>query len=88
MGLSQVNRVNGPRDFTHLFTCLEQCMEYAKTLGLDQEGFVVVDNQFNRVTVKGDVYVRAHHFASKMIKPSVLSCLKILHYYQNKTYYI
>jgi hypothetical protein len=57
-----------PRDFTSEFKSVQQCVEFAKNLSVDQEGFVVVDKNFNRVKVKGEAYVRMHHFGSKVIK--------------------
>lgn len=39
---------------------VEDAMEVAKTLGADQEGFVLVDEHFNRVKVKGSEYLAMH----------------------------
>lgn len=38
----------------------EQAIEIAKTLGPNKEGFVLVDNRFNRVKVKGTEYLAKH----------------------------
>lgn len=38
----------------------EQAIEIAKTLGADREGFVLVDERFNRVKVKGTEYLSKH----------------------------
>jgi hypothetical protein len=43
------------------FNSLEDCIENAKTLPFDEEGYVVVDRQFNRVKVKSTAYLSAHH---------------------------
>lgn len=49
----------GPRSFA--FKSEEETVEFAKTLdGSSQEGFVVVDANFNRVKVKGQQYVQLH----------------------------
>lgn len=39
---------------------IEQAMHVAKTLGADREGFVLVDESFNRVKVKGAEYLSMH----------------------------
>lgn len=38
----------------------DQAIEVAKTLGADKEGFVLVDENFNRVKVKGSEYLAMH----------------------------
>ena len=38
----------------------EQAIEIAKTLGANKEGFVLVDDKFNRVKVKGTEYLAKH----------------------------
>lgn len=40
---------------------IEECVEAAKNLKLDEEGYVVCDEKFNRCKVKSPVYVAAHH---------------------------
>lgn len=39
---------------------VEQAIDVAKTLGADKEGFVLVDENFNRVKVKGSEYLAMH----------------------------
>ena len=39
---------------------VEQAIKIAKTLGADEEGFVLVDKNFNRVKVKGTEYLSMH----------------------------
>lgn len=47
---------------SYAFNSLGDVVSYAKTLnGIEQEGFVVVDGNFNRVKIKGDQYVALHH---------------------------
>lgn len=38
----------------------EQAIEIAKTLGANREGFVLIDDRFNRVKVKGTEYLAKH----------------------------
>ena len=40
---------------------LEACIEQAKKLPSDKEGYVVVDKNYNRIKVKNPVYVALHH---------------------------
>ena len=44
-------------------TNIDQCVEAAKVLPEDAEGYVVVDAQFNRVKVKSPRYVQLHYMA-------------------------
>lgn len=37
------------------------CLDAASKLGAEQEGFVVVDKNWNRVKIKGAIYVSLHH---------------------------
>jgi len=48
-----------PREFP--FASLDACIENAKYLGDDEEGYVVVDKNFNRVKVKSPLYVALNH---------------------------
>ena len=40
---------------------LDECMESAKKLGYDDEGFVIVDRLYNRIKVKSPLYVALNH---------------------------
>ena len=40
---------------------LEQCLEAARCLPFNEEGYVVVDGNWNRVKIKSPAYVAAHH---------------------------
>lgn len=40
---------------------IDECVKAAQELGVDEEGFVVCDDTFNRVKVKSPTYVSLHH---------------------------
>ena len=40
---------------------LDECISASKKLGLNDEGYVVVDKNFNRVKIKSPTYVSLHH---------------------------
>jgi hypothetical protein len=48
-----------PREFQ--LDTLEACIENAKNLGYDDEGYVVVDGKYNRLKVKSPLYVALNH---------------------------
>lgn len=53
---------NYPAVKSYKFATLDDVVEYAKTLsGVEHEGFVVVDANYNRVKIKGEQYVALHH---------------------------
>ena len=45
---------------SYMLTSLDECIKIAEKLTWDQEGFVVVDANDNRVKVKSPAYVKAH----------------------------
>jgi hypothetical protein len=49
---------------TYPLSTLDECLDVAKALGGDAEGFVVVDKDYNRVKIKSPQYVRLSHFAA------------------------
>lgn len=51
--------MNFPRIFS--FTSFENMIESTKTLPYSQEGYVVVDKNYNRVKVKSLAYLQVHH---------------------------
>jgi hypothetical protein len=53
--------VRKPREFN--LNTLDECIESAKQLGYNEEGYVVVDQDFNRVKVKSPVYVALNHIS-------------------------
>ena len=46
------------------FHSYKDCEAAAKAMDLSQEGFVVVDRAFNRIKIKGEAYLAAHHMRS------------------------
>ena len=50
-----------PKEF--LFNTLDACIESAKQLGYDDEGYVVVDKNYNRIKVKSPLYVSLNHIS-------------------------
>ena len=46
---------------TYSFNNLEDLIEFSKTLTKDEEGFVVVDKNYNRIKVKSPQYLMAHY---------------------------
>ena len=53
-----------PRLFS--FKTLEDCIENAKLLGDNEEGYVIVDRYFNRIKVKSPRYVALNHLSQGM----------------------
>lgn len=45
----------------HNFSSLKEAVNFAKDLPVTREGFVVVDGEWNRLKVKGRLFVAAHH---------------------------
>lgn len=43
---------------------LEDCISLAKTFDFTQEGFVVKDKNYNRIKIKSEDYVKAHHLVN------------------------
>ena len=56
------------------FSSLDEVRQAAKQLGDNQEGFVVVDENWNRVKVKGDTYFKLH-FMLNNGEPDYLSLI-------------
>ena len=51
--------VNKPREYS--FKSIEECIRIASELPFTEEGYVVVDDNWNRVKVKSPAYVAVHH---------------------------
>lgn len=69
---SVYNSPYGPQAYS--FTSAKECEDFANTLsGLESEGFVVTDANFNRVKIKGRDYLALHH-----LKDSAGNSLKSL----------
>jgi hypothetical protein len=46
---------------------LEDCIDLVQDFGTDKEGIVVCDKYFNRIKIKGEVYVHLHHMRGEGI---------------------
>ena len=57
--------IEKPGEYT--FDSLEACVETAKNLPYNQEGYVVVDRHWNRVKIKSPAYVAIHHMKNNGI---------------------
>jgi len=67
--------VRKPQEFA--LNTLEDCIENAKRLNYDNEGYVIVDRLFNRVKVKSPLYVALSHLSQGMTTHSnVLEIIK------------
>jgi len=67
--------VRKPQEFA-LYT-LKDCIENAKRLNYDNEGYVIVDQFFNRVKVKSPLYVALSHLSQGVTTHSnVLEIIK------------
>ena len=51
------------KPWNYSFNTMEACIESAKQLGYNYEGYVVVDQNFNRVKVKSPLYVALNHIS-------------------------
>lgn len=51
--------VQRPKEYS--LTSLDDCMKATEKMGFDEEGFVVVDDNWNRVKIKSPAYVAAHY---------------------------
>ena len=58
--------VKRPKEFP--IVSAKDCMDKASKLGLDQEGFVVVDYRWRRVKVKSPLYIKAHYLKNNSIQ--------------------
>jgi len=46
---------------------MKECIEASERLGMDAEGYVVCDGNFNRIKVKSPTYVMLHHMAGNHV---------------------
>lgn len=51
--------IEKPRKYN--ISTLEECLRISENLPFDEEGYVVVDSEYNRVKIKSHAYVAAHH---------------------------
>ena len=52
-----------PKPEVFSFNTLEDCIESAKQLGYNNEGYVIVDKYYNRIKVKSPLYVALNHIS-------------------------
>lgn len=64
--------IPGPREFD--LNNLDEVVEMANTLSYDNEGYVVVDNNLNRIKIKSPAYLKAHRLRGE----GVITIRKIL----------
>lgn len=62
------------------YHALSECVEAAHEMGIDEEGYVVCDADFNRIKVKGDEYLRLH----KIRGNGPLTVLRVVEMYQHE----
>ena len=64
-----------PKTFN--FTTIEETIENAKKLTIDNEGFVVCDKDFHRIKIKGDEYLKAFKIRGnlKLTKKKVIQAI-------------
>ena len=67
--------IKKPRQFA--INSLQACIEQAKNLPSNKEGYVVVDKFYNRVKVKNPVYVSLHHLKNNG-EPSIAGLVSII----------
>lgn len=65
--------VEKPKEYN--FTSLDETVKFAETLKDDKEGFVVVDKNWNRIKIKGSVYVMLHHLKSQLSYGGILEVI-------------
>ena len=57
---------------------LDECITATQAMPWDEEGYVVVDKNFNRVKIKSPAYLMAHHLRGNCIHtPSLSRCLEV-----------
>lgn len=80
----------------YMLSSLDDCIAMAATFDFTQEGFVVVDKNYNRIKVKSEDYVRVHRLANNgsltleraidLIRMNEID--EFLNYFPNYTFYI
>lgn len=60
---------------------LAECVAAAKEMGVDEEGYVVVDDEFHRIKIKGNEYLRLH----KMRGNGPLTAQRVIEMWQKET---
>lgn len=69
--------IQKPKEYS--FDSIEDCVEMTKTMTFMEEGYVVVDEKFNRVKIKSPAYVAAHHLYNNGVvtKERILELIRI-----------
>ena len=80
----------------YMLSSLDDCIAMAATFDFTQEGFVVVDKNYNRIKIKSEDYVRVHRLANNgsltleraidLIRMNEID--EFLNYFPNYTFYI
>ncbi|HBP43498.1 MAG TPA: hypothetical protein DD621_02305 [Clostridiales bacterium] len=58
--------VQRPKQYN--LTSLKECLKATEIMGYDEEGFVVVDDKWNRVKIKSPAYVAAHYLKNNGVE--------------------
>ena len=66
------------RPMLYKLSSLSECMAAAKEMDISEEGYVVVDKNFNRIKIKGEAYLAAH----KLRQNGVLTVKKVVELWQ------
>ena len=56
--------IEKPREYS--YKTLEECIKNASLLGYDEEGYIAVDRNFNRVKIKSPLYISLNHISQGM----------------------
>lgn len=56
--------------------CVEDLIEVTNRMTSQEEGFIVVDKNYNRIKVKSPEYVKAHHLVTSLTKMNLLRVIR------------
>jgi len=78
-----------PKPQTYSFNSLKEAVEAAKALPFSEEGYVVVDKNWNRVKIKSPAYVSVHHLSNngRVNKKRILELISINEHKEFLTYF-
>ena len=66
---------------TYVFLSLDQCIETTQKMSSDEEGFVAVDDRFNRMKIKSKEWLKA----AKLKNNGVVTCSRVIEMMRNGT---
>lgn len=66
---------------TYVFLSLDQCIKTTQKMSSDEEGFVAVDNNFNRMKIKSKEWLKA----AKLKNNGVVTCSRVIEMMRNGT---